>query len=93
MAEEFQSYFYLSHRDLHSPKPGKIVGYLLIVAGIILMVMKLLGLDISWSVIFLVIAIGASSVYIGKVAHHVQKDSKPDPEDFEETEEDQKFAY
>jgi len=89
--EEFQPYFYLSHKDIHNPKPGKMVGVLLILSSIFLIVFKITGASFSWTAIALILAIGFSSLFLGKIVHHQNKDDHR--KDIEETENDRKFAY
>ncbi len=90
--EEFQPYFYLSHKDIHDPKPGKMVGVLLLLSAVFLVFFKITGATFSWTVILMIFAIGFSSLYLGKIVHHHQ--NKDDHrKDVEETEEDRKFAY
>lgn len=90
--EEFQPYFYLSHKDLHNPKPGKMVGVLLILSAILLVFFKATGAKFSWTIIVLILAIGFTSLYLGKIVHHQQHRGKMN-ESNEETEQDRHFAY
>jgi|SRR3989338_1909492 len=66
MPEEFQPYFYLSHKDTTVAKPGKIIGLFLIVVFFVLLLLKLIGrLQISWAALGLIFLFAIFSVFIG----------------------------
>ncbi|MEK6968144.1 MAG: hypothetical protein AABX51_05940 [Nanoarchaeota archaeon] len=83
MPEEFQPYFYLSHKDLNSPQPGKVIGFLLLFVFFILLLLKLLGRwALSWPALLTILVFAIISLYIGKIIHHEKnsdnKEEEPD---------------
>lgn len=77
MAEEFQPYFYLSHNDVKSPKPGKIIGFLLFVLFFVLLFLKIFAhFGVSWYGIGLVLGFAIISLLLGRIIHQEKKEEK-----------------
>ncbi len=84
MAEEFQPYFYLSHKDIKTPQPGKIIGFLLLFVFLILLFCKLVfRWPLSWQGLLLILGFAVISIFLGKVIHKGKK-AEPDDDDQKE---------
>jgi len=80
MAKEFNPYFYVSKKDVQKPQAGKLVGLIIVVTGILLLLLRMIGvIATDYILILIYLGFGLVSLFLGKIIHHDQagKPKKP----------------
>jgi len=80
--KEWQSYFYLDHRDLHPSNPGKAIGLIILLFSLILTILWVIGIRVvDLYLIPIYMAFGLICLFIGRIIHYERQEETPPKEE------------